>query len=234
MPPDRKKLVLFVEGGGDVDAAPALVKRLLTESNRWSSLILDPTPFRVKGWGYLLKENGKEWIRFLKAAAVSHRPLGGVLLLLDGDIKGQGKFCARNKAWELSRFARQAGAGSHFSVATVFAVQEYETWLIAGVESLAGKPFPDGRRGVNQGVVAPSGNLEEAPRGAKGWLNGKMSRGYKPAKDQKALTEMVDLDLIRGRALRSFRRLENAVRELADAIRSNQHVVTPAEKTGTP
>src|SRR5258708_39894910 len=161
MSQDRKKLVLFVEGSGDVNAAPALVKRLLTEGNAWSSLILAPTPFRVKGWGYLLKEKGKEWIRFLKATAVTHRPLGGVLLLLDGDIKSQGAFCARNKAWELSKLAREAGAGSRFSVATVFAIKEYETWLIAGVESLAGKPLPDGRPGVKAGIVAPSTDLEE-------------------------------------------------------------------------
>jgi len=230
----RKKLVLFVEGGGDVDAAPALVKRLLTESNSWPSLTLVPAPFRVKGWGNLLKDRGKEWIRYLKAAAVAHRPLGGVLLLLDGDIKGKEPFCARDKAWELSRLAREAGAGSRFSVASVFAVKEYETWLIAGVESLASKPLPDGRPGIRAGVVAPSGNLEEGPRDAKGWLNGNMSKGYKPAKDQKALTEMVDLERIRKRGLRSFRRLENALRQLLDAIRSDQRVVTPVEKSDKP
>jgi hypothetical protein len=109
-------------------------------------------------------------------------------------------------------------------------VLEYETWLIAGVESLAGKPLPDGRPGVKAGAVAPSGNLEEAPRAAKGWLNANMDRGYKPAKDQKALTEMVDVELIRKRGLRSFRRLENAVEQLADAVRSEQHVVTPVER----
>jgi hypothetical protein len=65
MSPARKRLVLFVEGRGDVNAGPALVKRLLTESNSWSSLILTRMPFRVKGWGYLLKDNGKEWIRYL-------------------------------------------------------------------------------------------------------------------------------------------------------------------------
>src|ERR1700730_3044059 len=109
MPPGRKKLVLFVEGSGEVSAAHELVKRLLTESNLWSSFDLARDPFRVKGWGYLLKINGREWVRPLKAAAVDHRPLGGVLLLLDGDVKGQGEFCARNKAWELTKFAGAAG-----------------------------------------------------------------------------------------------------------------------------
>ena len=127
MSPGKKKLVLFVEGTGDVNGAPTLVKRLLTDLKLWPSLILAPAPFRVKGWGYLLKENGKEWIRYLKAAAVSHRPLGGVLLLLDGDVKRHGTFCARDKALELSKVARQGGAGAVFSAAIVFAVKEYET-----------------------------------------------------------------------------------------------------------
>ena len=98
MSPDRKNLVLFVEGSGDVDACPVLVKRLLTDLNLWSpSLNLVPNPFRVKGWGYLLKDKGKEWTRLLKAAAKVHSPLGGVLLILDGDIKGKGTFCARKR-----------------------------------------------------------------------------------------------------------------------------------------
>jgi hypothetical protein len=61
-----------------------------------------------------------------------------------------------------------------------------------------------------------------------------MAKGYKPAKDQKALTEMVDLQVIRKRGLRSFRRLEDALQQLADAIRNNRHVVTPAEITNKP
>jgi hypothetical protein len=127
----------------------------------------------------------------------------------------------------LSKFASEAGGGSLFSVATVFAVKEYETWLIAGVESLAGKRLPDGRAGIKSGVTTPSGNLEEAPRDAKGWLNTQMPQGYKPAKDQEALTEMVDLETVRRRGLRSFRRLENALQQLLLAIRSDQHIVTP-------
>lgn len=232
MSPQRKKLVLFVEGRGDVNAAPTLVKRILSESNQWSSVALAPNPFRVKGWGLLLKNNGKEWIRYLRAAAVDHRPLGGVLLLLDGDIKSQGMFCAKSKAWELSKLARHAGAGSQFSVATVFAVKEFETWLIAGVESLVGRTLPDNRKGVRAGVIAPSGNLEEQPRDAKGWLSRNMHNGYKPSTDQKHLTQMVDLETIRKRGLRSFRRFEKALQELIDAIRSGKHVVTPEPATG--
>lgn len=73
---DRKKLVLFVEGTGEVAAGPTLVKRLLTESNMWSSLILVPTPFRVKGWGYLLKEKGKEWVALSKSSDSQASPSG--------------------------------------------------------------------------------------------------------------------------------------------------------------
>ena len=44
--------------------------------------------------------------------------------------------------------ARQkVGAGKLFSVAIVFVCMEFESWLIAGIESLLGKPFSDGRKG---------------------------------------------------------------------------------------
>jgi hypothetical protein len=78
-------------------------------------------------------------------------------------------------------------------------------------------------------VRPPPDDLEDAPRDGKGWLRSNMSKGYSPAKDQKALTEMVDLNAIRARGLRSFQRFENALRDLVDAISSGQHVVTPAE-----
>jgi hypothetical protein len=106
-------------------------------------------------------------------------------------------------------------------------VKEYETWLIAAIESLAGKLLPDGRHGVRAGVAAPSGNLEDAPRDAKGWLSRNMHSVYKEATHQRPLTEMADLSLIRNRGLRSFRRFENALQQLIDAIRSDQHIATP-------
>jgi len=112
----------------------------------------------------------------------------------------------------------------------VFACQEYESWLIAGVEALAGRPLPpDGRPGVHPGTTAPAGNLELAPRDAKKWLGKHMASGYKPTMDQGPLTKLLveNLGPVRQRALRSFRRLETALQELVNAIRSGNHIVTP-------
>ncbi len=228
-----KRLVLFVEGDGDVLAVPALVNRLLTEMNAWDCLSLDRRPYRVGSVGKLLKtEKGKDrpnWIRWLEAAAKRGK-IGAVLLLLDGDItKIQGeKFCAAKMAKRLAEEAKRARGGELFSVATVFACQEYESWLIAGVESLSGKPLEDGRLGVKAGTMPPDMDLELAPRDAKRWLSKVMASGYSPVKDQAPLTEIVDLQLIRNRPMRSFRRFENAVSEIVSAVRNESPLVSPS------
>jgi len=223
-----KRMVLFVEGTGDALAVPMLVKRLLTEMQAWDCLNLDPKPFVVKSLGKLLKDNYGNWIRWLGAAAL-RRDIGAVLLVLDGDIKRiqRETFCAANVARSLAQAATQARGGELFSVATVFACQEYESWLIAGVESLSGRPLSDGRPGVESGVKPPEKDLELAPRDAKGWLSKVMPSGYSAARDQAFLTEIVDLELVRSRRMRSFRRLENAVSQIVSAIRNESPVTSP-------
>jgi|SRR5579884_2625643 len=131
----RKRLVLFVEGEGDVMAAPVLVKRLLTEFTAWDCLSLDPDPFRLGAVNNLFGKPEANWIKYLQIAAKGGN-LGGVLLLQDGDIalkRGQ-SFCARDIGRDLSRRAHTTGAGASFSVASVFACQEFESWLIAGID----------------------------------------------------------------------------------------------------
>jgi len=157
--------------------------------------------------------------------------VGGVLLILDGDVRkvGRGTVCAAKVAKALAKEAIPVGGGSIFSVATVFARQEYESWLIAGIESFAGKTLPDGRAAAPADVEVPDGDLEESPRNAKGWLGSVVQGGYKPTRDQAALTDLLDLGFVRDRGLRSFRRLESAVAELVAAIRSDSHVVTPLD-----
>jgi hypothetical protein len=223
-----KRLVLFVEGDGDLCAVPILVKRLLTELNAWGSVLLDPNPFKVGSINRLLKDNSRNWIRWLEAAAKRSSP-GGVLLLIDGDVKRLGNrvFCAAEAARMLAREAKRARAGDLFSVATVFACQEFESWLIAGVESLAGKHFRDSRPAVRPGTTPPDADLESEPRDAKGWLSRVIESGYNPPRDQAGLTELVDLDLIRNRGMRSFRRLESALTQLVRAARDGRPVVTP-------
>ncbi len=228
--PSPKRLVLFVEGAGDRDAVPVLVKHLLTAANGWSHLFLDEQPFVVGNVAALTKGDGKELVRFLKAAA--KRPnLGAVLLVQDGDlprIRGE-DFCAARFGSRMSEWAKIAGAGVGFSVATVFACQEYESWMLACVDRLAGRELPDKRPGVKPGTPSPGGDLEKSPRDAKGWLDQHLDAGCKPTRDQKLFTQLMldHLEVIRQRPLRSFLRLENALSQLVAAAVAGTFVVTP-------
>jgi Domain of unknown function (DUF4276) len=225
-----KRIVLFVEGEGEAEAVPQLVKHLLTEQSAWDAVILDEHPFRVGEVNKIVKEDYREWTRKL-SASLKRRNVGGVLLILDGDIKrvGGDTFCAAAVARSLAKVARSVGAGSIFSVATVFARQEYESWLIAGIESYTGKTFPDGRK-VKEHVTVPEGDVEASPRDAKGWLNKAIDGGYKPTRDQATLTEWLDPQAVRKRGMRSFRRLESAILELVTAIRNERRVSTPSSE----
>jgi hypothetical protein len=225
-----RRVILFVEGEGDRDAAPILVKKLFDEIGAWSHLYLDDAPFVVGHVAGLTKDNGKEWLRFLKAAQ-KKKNLGAVLVLLDGDeesIRNE-KFCARKFAVRLADWARSVGAGKMFSVACVFARQEFESWLIACAEELAGKLLPDGREGIVAGTRPPPGDLDQSPRNAKGWLGKNIPRGYKEITDQELMTRLLidHLESPRLQEMRSFRRLRKAVHELSEAIKIESHIATP-------
>lgn len=224
-----KRIVLFVEGDGELDAIPTLIKRLITESDAevWKTLQIDNAPFKVGQVGKLLKDDCVNWKRWLQACL--KRPnVGGVLLILDGDaIKVAGSpFCAAIVARKLAKVARQVGAAQSFSVAIVFACLEYESWLLAGAEALAGETLSDGRT-IPLDFKAPDGDLEAAPRDAKGWIRKRIPGGYKETRDQLVLTRVLDLKMVRDRNLRSFRRLESAVKSLIDAIRQGVHIASP-------
>lgn len=225
-----KRLVMFVEGEGDLEAVPILVKRLLRELGLRDSLLPDEHPFRIGGVERISgkQQHQRRWVNHLKAAL--KRPnVGGVLVVLDGDARAwEGKpFCAAHAARTLVSRAKESGAGITYSLGFVFACCEYETWLLAGLESLAGRRLPDGRSGVHASAPPLEGDLERSPRGAKESLGERMPTGYKPSLDQAELTKLVDIEQVRSRGLRSFARLENAIKQLAEACKTGVHVATP-------
>src|SRR6185437_11012240 len=81
-----KRLVLFVEGDGDVAAAPALIGKLLNEMQASDALFLDSKPLRIGGVTSLFGKKEKNWTEKLLVAA-KRGNLGGVLLLQDGDVE---------------------------------------------------------------------------------------------------------------------------------------------------
>lgn len=233
-----KRLVIFVEGKGDVKAAPVLAQRVVTEIGANDVLFVDHEPFRVRGLATLVKNDCSDWHRWLNAARKTRANLGAVILMLDGDpaqvpkswkryesLFGSNTFCARYAASALAEESRSSRVGNQYSLATVFAMKEFETWLLGGVESLRGKPLADGRGTVPTNVVCPNIDLENK-RDAKGQLK-RIIPGYDQSLDQIVLAREVDLAAVRNRC-RSFRRFCSAVQQLSDAIRSGVCVVTPS------
>jgi hypothetical protein len=128
-----------------------------------------------------------------------------VLILLDADDD-----CAAQLGANLLERARSA---TSLPVGAVFAVREYEAWLLAAIESLRGS------RGIAVDASAPAD--PESPRDAKGRLTAVMngSRRYVAVADQAALTAAVDLSLVADRS-RSFRKLRSDLLRLVAAIRA--------------
>lgn len=234
-----RRLVVFVEGKGDVRAVPTIVKRALTAAGGHDALYVDPDPFRVTGLGMLVKDGCVNWHRWLAEAARTRRDLGAVMLVLDGDVPGvppgwktyvdrhgSTGFCVSRAAAALGEEARAARGGEAFSVAVVFAVKEFETWLLAGIESLRGCPLSDGRGAVPKSAAAPEIELEEK-RDAKRLLRHQIPH-YSESLDQAVLATHVDLEAVERRC-RSFRRLTSAVKLLIATTRAGQQCISPSE-----
>jgi len=109
------------------------------------------------------------------------------------------------------------------SLSVVFACSEFETWLVAGAESFAGRKLSDGRLALSHNARFPAGDPESH---GKRWLE-QHCPNYRPARDQISLTELLDFQVVRSRRLRSFQRLEHAIEQLLEAAASGSHVSTP-------
>jgi hypothetical protein len=228
-----KRLVLLGEGHGEVSALPVLVKRLLQEKDAGHLLFVDteiirtPLTHLIKWDKALQQPDYSQWIKRVTLAA-RRREVGGVLAVYDGDFArfppgSLSPFCAATAAKSMAAAAVSAGAGKMTSIAVVFACSEYETWLVAGAESLAGRKLEDGRLALPRDVQFPGCDPES--RG-KGWLE-QNCPGYRPTRDQASLTELLDFQVVRAKRARSFQRLEHAIEQLLDAAASGSHVSTP-------
>lgn len=230
-----KRLVILGEGHGEVSALPILANRILQEKDAERRLFADDNVIRAHNPSGLVKWNKErrqpefeEWFKRIRVAA--RRPnLGGILAVFDGDAKmfpagADTPFCAAIAAKLMTEAATKIGAGKNFSLAVVFACIEYESWIIAGTESLAGKSFEDGRPILPAGTAFPGGDPECH---GKGWLERHCVTGYRPRRDQCPLTKLVDLQVVRGKQLRSFSRLDHAIEQMLDAVSRNVCIVTP-------
>ena len=209
---DNFSIVIIVEGDGEVEAAPGLIRRIL-----WERLFRYDIP-RIKSMPTNSKSNLlKRFEQFLEYA-IGEDP-DAILALVDADDDE----CPVEEAMDLANRASALNLG--VPVAVVYAKSEYETWFISSLSEGTGERIR-AMLNIASSVIAPED--VEGIRGAKEWLEGHMpqDRGYKETSDQENLTHHIDMELTHSKS-RSFRRLCNAVEELVRAIDESEAVVTP-------
>lgn len=180
-------VVFIVEGDGEVRAAPVLARRLAEARGIYDLEV--PPPIRVHRDQFLRRPD--EFERKLLLAAAKARG-GTVVVMLDADDD-----CPVELARGIEVRAQPFVHGATLKV--VIPNREYEAWLLAAAESLAGK------RGLSQDLASPA--QPDDLRNAKGWLSERMLGGrYHEVSDQPALTATFDMEVASSRS-RSFRKL---------------------------
>ena len=188
-------LVLIVEGHGEVEAAPLLIRRLVLAIDPQRQVRLPP-PIRVKRDRFIRQE--QEFTRTVELAALKVVERGAILILLDAD-----EDCPAERGPELLERARCCRPDRHLSV--VLANREFESWFLAGARSL--RSF----RGLPEDLSPPE--KPEQIRGAKEWLDRRMvDCRYRETRDQAALVSRLDLEA--AEAAPSFRRLRREIERL--------------------
>lgn len=190
------KIVTIVEGPGEVEAMPILIRRIAALAAP-QAVPHVPRPIRVKRDRFL-KENELE--RYVDLAGRQAGPDGSVLIVLDADDD-----CPPGLASTI--LGRATRARGDRVIKVVLARREFEAWFLAAADSIAGL------RGLPSNLTSPAN--AESIRNAKGWLTSNMppGRAYKETRDQPALTSLFDLATARRGAL-SFDKMWRTVTQL--------------------
>ena len=205
------RIISIVEGPGDKQAVPGLVRRILYEKmNRFDIIV-----------GRVIKANGKpgsvEKVERLLQYAILEN-CDGILVLFDADDE-----CPYEEASKIANQAMALGLG--VPVVVVYAEAEYESWFICNLAPGRGQEIRE-RLSMENSVDAPK-DVENI-KGAKEWLTRNMpyNRAYKETSYQEPLTQYIDLGFTQTKS-RSFRRLCHAVEELVQAVNDRAVIATP-------
>jgi hypothetical protein len=185
------EVALIVEGQGDVEAAPILIRRIASDHYGRHDLRMRSRPFRVRRGRFSSRFDDLEnAVSFLSNAAKS------IIIVLDSDDDDPQQL-------RTGLETRAAVVASHVNTLVCPAVREYEAWFLASLGSMSGS------LGVKAGL--PSEPNCEEPRGAKGRFQGFLESGtYSETVDQPRFTRAIDIE----EAMRnsgSFRELVAAV-----------------------
>jgi hypothetical protein len=168
----------IVEGHGEVQAVPVLLRRLAADATPTAQLHLNPA-LRVKAGSFV---NDDDYFnKYVELAALKAKtwPNSCVLILLD---------CEDDCPDELGpKLLEKAKAGRpDVTIIVILAYREYETWFLAAAHSL-------------RGVCGLPADLDppddpELFRNAKGWLSAKMNLRYNESDHQPRLTAAFAFD----------------------------------------
>jgi uncharacterized protein DUF4276 len=196
MPDDIVSFGFVVEGEGEMEAVPLLIRRICNDL--FGTFALRTTqPVRITKSKLVRPGELERAIQL-----VQKRTPGPILVLLDADEDCPAILGPDLKSRSLAIIPRQ-----NFSV--VIPTCEFEAWFIAAAQSLSGK------RGLRQGLLPPPD--PESIRGAKEWLSRNMvpERKYSPSVDQVSL--VASMDLTAARSCKSFDRLCREIERLVSA-----------------
>lgn len=180
----------LVEGHGEQEAVPLLLRRIAHEAHLFDVKINEP--IRRKYSELTNEDSLKKSVRL----AMRFRP-DAVLIIFDTDVFN---FCPKTDAASFLKWARVETFGTPCEL--VMAHQEYEAWLLAALNSLRGK------FGIEN--TATYAGDPEAPRGPKGKLESFMNPPtYIETFHQTKMTAAMDMGLAYTNS-RSFRHLVSA------------------------
>ena len=190
------RILPIVEGDGDMEAVPELVRRVLHAHERYDVEI--SRPHRRGDLPKVLQR----FDDYLQTALIDGDP---VLWVLDYDCED----CDDDKRDLVDLVSRSASLRGSVAVEFVFFVKEFESIFLADHETT--KAVFEDIPSNFQFPIDP-----ESVRDAKGWISKARPKGaaYKPTQHQKRLASRVDLGRLRCRSP-SFRRFEAAVLRLA-------------------
>lgn len=194
-----KTLLPIVEGHGDIQAVPVLIRRILQHHNIFDVEVLNP---HKRGDLSKIKAN------FDNCFKMAIKEKAAIIWIIDFDCATCD--CVASESSQLYQRANAIYAGWPFRVA--FMVKEFETLFLSE---------PDATRSILKEIPKATTFPEnpEAIRGAKEWLSKAMPSGYayKETVHQVKLSAVIDLDCLRESSA-SYRHLEKSILSLVGTV----------------
>ena len=193
---DCRKPVLILEGSGDKDAVPELLRNLAYKHKIFN---FSTAPRPISGRNIQALRTSGQLERFIQHGLTKDGD--SLLLLFDCD-----ELCAKNEVHAFTERVRKQNPTK--KVGFAFFNSEYESFFITCLDLIA-KRYPEYEWDLGDWNV---NDEHEEIVGAKGYISRHMkaNKSYKPTRDQVKFTSALDLDRLREKS-RSFRHLESTL-----------------------